>query len=583
MAPGVVVERDVAMHARDGTRLLADVHRPDTPGRHPVLLLRTPYGRDAAMAGDVVRERDFFPRHGYVVVVQDCRGRHGSDGDFSPFASPTGTEGTDGYDAVEWAAAQPWSDGSVATVGQSYPAWAQYACAPLTPPHLSAWSPVAGPARWFRTCAYRDGAFELSWMLTYFAYMAENVLTRKDQRGALDAYLRRPGVPLSPLKPECFGHRPVADWGDRLAAGVPYFADLIAHDADGPFWDGLDAVRLAHQVTAPGLHVGSWYDAFQDDTLSFFTAIRGGGVSSEAGRSQKLVMGPWAHQVSFARPTTAGTGDADFGSEAAIELHELQLRFFDEHLRGRPPSSESAPVRIFVMGDNRWRDEDEWPLRRAVDVSLHLRSGGRANTSTGDGRLTAEPPSGDEPWDSFDYDPADPVPTRGGAVLGLAAGVFDQAPVEVRRDVLVYTSAPLAADVEVTGKVRLVLHVASSAPETDFTAKVSDVRADGYSGNVVEGILRARPSAWPAEITVDLWSTSYVFRRGHRIRLDITSSCAPRWAPNPNTGEPTATATTTVVAHQSVFHDGFRRSRLLLPVVAGRGQLDRALSGQQPT
>ena len=571
----VAVEKDQPMRTRDGICLRADIYRPDAPGRFPVLLVRTPYDKGAGMA---LTEKDYFPPRGYVVVVQDTRGRHNSEGEFYPFVH----EARDGYDAVEWAAALPWSDGKVGMVGQSYLGLVQYYAASLRPPHLCAAAPVSGPVTYFENFAYRRGVLELGWMLAYFMFMARDTLARKgiygEHSARLDSYVSRPEIPMAPLKREVYRHLPLRDWGERLHDGAPYLADYLRHWTADSFWAETDLRPRFGEFDTPMLHVGSWYDVFQYDTLAMYLGMRDGARSAETRRAQKLTMGPWAHLMPYSIPTSRGTGDIDFGSEAIIELHALQLRWFDRFLKGIANNVvEEPPVRLFVMGENRWRDENEWPLKRTRYSEMFLHSGGRANTLGGDGRLGAQRPI-DEPHDSFVYDPDDPVPTRGGTTLGLKAGAFDQREIEQRNDVLVYTGDVLERDLEVTGPVTMLLWAASSASDTDFTAKLCDVLPDGYVRNVVEGVVRARfrdslASPTPIvpgrvyEYRLDLWATSYLFKAGHRLRLEVSSSNFPRYDRNPNTGHNLFEDAEIARAQQSVFHDSRYASRVVLPVI----------------
>jgi uncharacterized protein len=571
----VVMEKDVAMRTRDGVTLRADVYRPDASGKFPVLVVRTPYDKSAGMAAT---EKDYFPPRGYVVVLQDTRGRHASEGEFTPFVN----EGRDGYDAIEWAAGLPWSNGEVGTVGQSYMGLVQYFAAPERPPHLKAMSPVSGPVTYFENFTYRRGAFEIGWVLAYFTFMARDTLMRKglyeQERAKLDSFVSYPDIPMAPIKRDTYKHLPLADWGERLKNGAPYLADYIRNSGYGPFWAETDLRTRFNQIDVPMLHVGSWYDVFQYDTLTMFNGMREHAMSERARRGQRLLMGPWAHLLPYAVPTSKGTGEIDFGPEAAIELHAAHLRWFDHFLKGADNGVlDEAPIRLFVMGENRWRNENEWPLARTRYTDVFLRSGGRANSLSGDGVLSFTQP-GDEQPDRYVYDPNDPVPTRGGNTLGIRSGVYDQAEVEKRDDVLVYTGDVLTNDLEVTGPITLKLHAASSARDTDFTAKLVDVRPDNYAQNIAGGIMRARfreslsaPSLISRdkvyEYTVDLWSTSHVFKAGHRIRLEVSSSNFPHFDRNPNTGHAFGVDAEVVAARQTVFHDGRYPSHLILPII----------------
>jgi putative CocE/NonD family hydrolase len=310
------------------------------------------------------------------------------------------------------------------------------------------------------------------------------------------------------------------------------------------------------------------------------------GRTSEARAGQKLVIGPWRH----GNTTATKIGDLEFGPDARLDLQALQLRWMDARLKSIDNGFlQEPPVRIFVMGANRWRAEREWPLARAQYIKYYLHSDGRANTAAGGGTLDRRPP-GQEPADTFEYDPANPVPTRGGNLLGAPApaGPFDQREVEKRPDVLVFSTPPLDADLEVTGPVTVTLFAASTARDTDFTAKLVDVHPDGAAYNLVDGIVRARyreSSAAPALIDpgvvysypIDLWSTSNVFKKGHRIRIEISSSNFPRFDRNPNTGGTFGTDTTLVKATQTIHHDARRPSHITLPIIPSEPTSD---SGQ---
>jgi len=571
----VVEEKHLAMRTRDGVTLYADVYRPDAPGKFPALVIRTPYNKRREPPPN---EPPYFVPRGYIVIFQDTRGRFSSEGEFYPFVN----EARDGCDAIEWAAALPWCNGMVGTAGQSYPGLVQYFAAVERPPHLKAMAPVSGPVTYFEDFVYRRGVFELGWMLAYFVFMARDTLQRKGvyewHRARLDSYITDPDVRFSTLKLDEYMHLPLSDWGEHLKDGAPYFADYLRNWKYNAYWEATDLRRRFHEFDTPMLHVGSWYDVFQYDTLTMYQGMRDKAASESARRAQKLLMGPWAHLFPYSVPTSKGTGEIDFGPEARIELNAIQLRWFDHFLKGVDAGVlEDSPVRIFVMGDNRWRDENEWPLERTRYTDVYLHSRGRANSLRGDGALSFAKP-GEEAPDNFVYDPNNPVPTRGGTTLSIPPGVFNQADVEQRDDVLVYTSEALSADFEVTGPVSLRLHAASSAPDTDFTAKVVDVRPDGYAQNIVDGVIRARfreSQSAPTLITpdrvyeyaIDLWATSHVFKPGHRIRLEVSSSNFPRYDRNQNTGHDFGADGEVRTAKQTIFHDSRYPSHLVLPVI----------------
>jgi len=566
------------MTTRDGVTLRADIYRPEGRGRFPVLLSRLPYDKgQRRRPGDI----DIFVEHGYVVIMQDTRGRFASDGDTY---DPLTFEAHDGYDAVEWAAALPYADGQVGTMGQSYLGATQYLLAPTRPPHLKASFPASAPGDFHQCWVYHTGgAFELGWQIPYAVLMARDTIARKGLGPSLLPELERllapPVTPWAPpLAEDAYRRLPLSAWAAQLAPVAPYIGDYLEHPEDSPRWWQLNIERQHPEIAVPMYHVTSWYDIFLQGGLANFRGLRERAMTEAARAAQKLLVGPWAHLFPYTSPTSTGTGDIDFGPAALIDLHEIQLRWFDHWLKGIDTGiMDEPPVKIFVMGDNRWRDEYEWPLARTRYVPYYLHSGGRANTAGGDGTLDPRPPR-EEPPDHFVYDPADPAPTRGGNTLILAMGVQDQRPAEARPDVLVYSSAPVTDALEVTGPVTVTLFAASSAPDTDFTAKLVDVHPEGYAQNLTDGIVRARYRAsrerpallTPGTVTaftIDCWATSHVFRPGHRIRVEISSSNFPRFDRNLNTGEDQATGTRWQVAHQTIKHDGAAPSHIMLPVI----------------
>ena len=565
---------------RDGTRLATDVFRPDAPGRFPVLINRGPYGKD-----DYVASPDhsvwFFPTHGYVVLSQDCRARFESEGDYY---NPLFQEVRDGYDTVEWAARQPWSNGRVGTTGQSYLGATQYTLAtnnPL-PPQLQAMAPVSASSDFHQSWVYHTGgAMEWGWMVPYAIHKGRNTLERlgrSDLLAQMDDYVLEPGNFGRPLKDEWFRHLPLKDWIGRLQETAPYFREYFEQELDGPYWWQLNLLRNLEGIKIPLFHVSSWYDIFLEGALNAYRAVTDRGGSETARRNQKLLVGPWAHIRPYTRATSVDTGDIDFGPEAQIELHDHLRRWFDYWLKDIDTGiMDEPPVYIFVMGDNRWRHENEWPLARTHYTRYYLHSDGSANTRSGDGTLSTAPP-GAEPPDRYVYDPADPAPTLRGNTLMIPHGVADQRSTEDRGDVLVYTSDPLEHDLELTGPIKVQLFAASSAVDTDFTAKLVDVRPDGYAQNIQDGIIRARyrssarqPSfITPGQVyeyTIDLWATSQVFKAGHRLRVEISSSNFPRFDRNPNTGAPLGEDTRLETAQQTVQHRADYPSHIVLPVI----------------
>jgi uncharacterized protein len=559
----LVVERNVQIPMRDGVKLAADVYRPASAERVPVLLQRTPYGKGFAGTSFAL----WAAESGYAAVIQDTRGRWASDGDSYPFIR----EMDDGYDTVEWAGSQPWSNGRVGMHGESYLGYTQYAAASRQPPSLKAIIPsftFTDPYAF----VYQNGALNLgaalSWSLLAGAQMAI-------QRGAESGmWTHREELQLMQqliamidgmARGETFQHHPLEDMPLVGRDGVlPLLSDLLAHPTPDEYWEGL-AVQPA-RVKVPALHFGGWYDIFISQSLQDFTRLQQAGNAP-----QRIIIGPWVHA-----DIDGLAGEVDFGLQASgmiVLPDEIMMNWFDYWLKDEPNGVlEQPPVRIFTMGSNRWRYENEWPLARTRYLPYYLHSTGSANTRHGDGQLSSEPPA-DEPADAFTYDPADPVPTRGGGLCcwnpALPPGAYDQRQVEERPDVLVYTSAVLQTELEVTGPVVVELWAASSAPVTDFTAKLVEVGPGGYARNLCEGIQRITEMepGLPRRVEIHLGPTSNVFRPGCRLRLEISSSNFPKYDRNPNTPAAAGQTLQLQSARQTVFHNADMPSQIVLPVI----------------
>ena len=576
----VIRERNVMVPMRDGVRLATDIYRPDAPGRFPVLVTRGPYGKDT-YADNQEHSIWFFPQRGYVVVSQDCRARFDSEGDYY---DPLFQEAHDGYDTVEWAARQSWSNGRVGTTGQSYLGATQYTLAgadPL-PPHLQTMAPVSASSDFHQSWVYHTGgAMEWGWMVPYAIHKGRNTLERagrEDLLAQMDEYVLEPDNFARPLRDSWYRHLPLRDWIDRLKETAPYFSEYFDQELDGPYWWRINLLKQAHHVDLPMFHVSSWYDIFLEGALNSYQAMRDRAPTAKARNGQKLLVGPWAHIRPYTAPTSGDTGDIDFGPEASIELHEHLLRWFDYWLKDiQTEVMDEPPVSIFVMGENRWRAENEWPLARTHYTRYYLHADGPANTRHGAGALSTAPP-GDEPADSYVYDPDHPAPTMRGSTLIIPHGVEDQRSVEERQDVLVYTSDPLQRDLEITGPISVRLFASSTAVDTDFTAKLVDVRPGGYAHNLQDGIIRARfrsSVSEPApiepgriyEYEIDLWSVSHLVKAGHQIRLEVSSSNFPRFDRNPNTGAPVGQDSRMETARQTVHHSGDHPSHVILPII----------------
>jgi hypothetical protein len=563
---GVVVERGVAMKTRDGVTLKADIYRPSREGSFPVLLQRTPYNKDNA--ADFGRQAAL---RGYLVVVQDVRGRYTSEGEWYPFKHET----QDGFDAVEWAAALPGSNGKVGMFGGSYVGATQMLTAIGHPPHLAGICPVVTASNYHENWTYQGGAFEQWFNESWTSGLAQDTANRAIQQGT-NAVAGSKILPLKeyPLFNVELGPGPV-DLTRKLA---PYFLDWLDHPLYDSYWKQWSIEEQFGQIQVPALTVTAWYDIFQGGSLRNYLGLKAHAGNETARAEQRLLVAIGGHS-GLGRTI----GAVDFGP-AAEEFDEnaLTLEWYDYLLQGKQNRFASAkPVRIFVMGENKWRDEDSWPLERAKETRYFLHSDGKANSASGDGALS-QAAARTEAADSYVYDPVNPVPTVGGPLCcdgaHLAPGPRDQKDVESRADVLVYSTPPLEQDVEVTGPVTLDLFAKSSAVDTDFTAKLVDVGQDGFAKNLTEGILRAvyRESTAEAkplapgkvyEYKIDLWATSNVFQKGHRIRLEVSSSNFPRFDRNLNTGKNASTDASFVKATNIVLHDAAHPSALVLPVV----------------
>jgi len=566
-APRIVVEKNVEARMRDGVVLRADVYRPDTTAKLPALLQRTPYSKNPGRDDNAFRR---LATQGYVVIVQDTRGRYTSDGVARPH-----DEADDGYDTIEWAAALPYVDGKIGMFGASYGATTQLMAAPLRPPHLVSLFPASSYNSRY-DMVFQGGAFYLADGLNWNLGQSVDVRRRRtDPSANRDGSIGLTADERKSFNDEWLWHLPLKtiDAMD-LRRDAPGYFQMLDHPSYDAYWRIFDIESRHGEIDVPALHLTGWYDALLNGTIRNFTGLRANARSARARDGQRLVIGPWTHSGPTARTTTIGA--VDYGANAGLDADALRREWFDYWLKGAPTNVLSrAPVRIFVMGENAWRDEREWPLARAVATDFYLHSGGAANTLTGDGTLSRARPAS-EAADQFTYDPAKPVGT--GARGGYSRSPSDQLEVEQRKDVLVYTSAPLATALEVTGPVLLKLWAATTGLDTDFTAKLVDVLPDGTARALTDGIIRGRyrkgkTAAVPMlpgraeEITIDVGATSNVFLAGHRIRLEISSSNFPRYDRNPNTGAPFGESAALKRVEQSILHDAQHPSRIVLPVV----------------
>jgi uncharacterized protein len=560
---GIVIERAVTMKTRDGVTLNADIYRPAGEGTFPVLLQRTPYNK--------VNAADFAlmaVAHGFIVVVQDVRGRYTSEGEWYPFKH----EIDDGYDTVEWAAALPHSNGKVGMFGGSYVGATQMLAALGHPPHLAGICPEVTASNYHENWTYQGGAFEQWFNESWTSGLAQDTLDRTIHDGT-NAVV---GSTVLPLKqyPLFNVHLDLSAPADKLA---PYFLDWLAHPDYDAYWKQWSIEENFPNIQVPALTIAAWYDIFLDGSLRNYIGLKAHAGNDAARDGQRLLVTIGGHAGGGRK-----IGDIDFGP-AAAEYNEnaVTLAWYDYLFLGKQNEFAKKPVRIFVMGENTWRFEDAWPLERAKQTRYFLHSNGKANSASGDGTLSTIA-ARKEDADNFVYDPANPVPTVGGPLccdfVHLQPGPRDQKQVETRQDVLVYSTPTLDQDVEVTGPITLDLFAKTSGADTDFTAKLVDVWPSGFAQNLTEGILRARyreSNTTPTpiepgriyEYKIDLWSTSNVFLKGHCIRLEISSSNFPRFDRNLNTGKSAADDATFVKATNTVLHDSEHPTALILPIV----------------
>lgn len=614
----VVLTSDVKVRMRDGVRLATDIYRParngqPVAGRFPVILERTPYGKTVVSRSELsVREpmaksraevARFFVSRGYVVVYQDCRGRYGSEGEFVKYLS----DGLDGYDTCAWIVGQPWCDGKIGTMGLSYAAHTQGALACTNPPGVAAmFLDSGGFANAYQDGIRQGGAFELKQVTWAYRAAFESPTVANDpvKLKALKAIDIKGWFARMPWKR---GHSPLSPAPEY----ENYVYDQWEHGEFGPFWKqlGIYAAGYYDQFRdAPMVFMSSWYDPYPRSATDNYIAL-----SKRKKGPVHLILGPWTH----GDRTLTYAGEVDFGPAATIDGNlapdflTLRLRFFDAWLKGRRSGAQAEPaVRLFVMGGGsgrrnaqgrmghggRWRAENDWPIPDLRNTAFHLH---------GDGRLATEAQAVDVEPLSYDFDPAHPVPSIGGTITSgepvMRGGAYDQRegphvfgasepylPLAARADVLVFETEPLKEDVEVTGPIEARLWVSSDRPDTDFTIKLIDVYPpnadypDGFAMNVTDGIMRARyRNSWEkpdmltpggvVELTVSAFPTSNLFKKGHRIRLDVSSSNFPHFDVNPNTGAPEGRGLTRQIARNTLYVDKARPSHVILPIVPKRG------------
>jgi uncharacterized protein len=546
----------VSMPMRDAVTLRARLWQPAGDGPFPTVLLRTPYANDEDSF-----ERlglDAYVAAGYAVVFQSVRGTGDSDGEFGFLFA----EGADGYDSIEWIAQQSWSNGRVAMDGGSYLGSAQWLAARERPPHLVCIMPAVAAGDYFRELPFVGGALQVDWAFSWLSARSGEAF---DFGAAGDTNLER--------------FRPLCEAESVLARELPFFREILQHPRLDDYWRRIQfgAADFA-QINVPALVTTGWFDGDLAGALFYWQ-----GLETELPRSadSRLIIGPWQH-VQCYLGGEASLDDMQFGEHSRMDLQAQRLAFLDHHMRD---SSALWPqrVQIFMTGRNSWQGLPDYA--RPAPTPWYLDSDGQANTRSGNGRLCPQRPCG--PPDSFLFDPADPVPYRPAA--------RDHGDLEDRQDVMVYTSAPLSEALSLLGPVDLELHASSDGPDTDFTAKLLDVTPDGRAISLTHGggVLRARfrlgfdrevflVPGEPARLSIRLNHVGHSFLPGHRLRLEVSSSCFPLADPNPNTGTPTATESQVRVARQTLWHDGDHPSRIWLPIISENALIESGIESPGP-
>ena len=599
-------EKSVFVPMRDGVRLSTDLYFPEgVDGKLPVIMVRTPYGKDGAYPyGGMI---PLLVQQGYIVAIQDIRGRYESEGRYRARYS----DRKDGYDTLEWLIDQPWSDGQVATFGCSYLGETQITLAAEKHPNHVAMMPHAPAAAYNDNgrpwTSFDGGVLELAqtagWFLssgsTVFhgppAWMDRQEWFQSEQSNLFKTDYESPrSLSDSAKLLEIYKTLPIVDILKNNGIYYSDYEDFVTSTPESDYFDEGDWIRTDDTFDVPALYIDSWYDFGAAESLKMFNQIRANGESSRTRDNQFIILTPSTHCAWAGATENTVIGERDLG-DARKEYVEIYLKWYAHWLKGVDNGIIDMPrVQYYLMGLNEWRSADSWPVEGTTYRNLYLNGNGRANSRFGDGTLSYAPPSVSA-TDSFVYDPATPVPTRGGNVcctgMETGAGGYDQSTVEMRNDVLVYTSAPLDEGIEVSGFLEVVLYVSSDAKDTDFTAKLVDVYPDGRAFNLQEGAIRMRyregmrRKVWMEEgevyeVHLDLHATSNFFGKGRRVRLEVSSSNFPRWSRNLNTGGNNYDESEGIPAHNTVHHSPEYPSHVILPVVE-RGQISSLTTGNQ--
>jgi putative CocE/NonD family hydrolase len=553
---------NIPVPMRDAVNLSADIWHPPTSqgnGPWPVLLLRTIYDNQEARYIDWARE---FTARGYAVMMQDCRGRGDSDGEWEPYVC----ELYDGYDTHEWIGQQDWCDGNIGTFGLSYPGFTQTLPATLRSKYLKAVAPIASQQDNY-------GHHRVNGVIHHnvsFAFL--NMLGRSMQYESLKHF----------DQDTFFFALPLDTAMEKVSTTHPYYSGVVAHEQYDEWWSGYSLRDKYDQVDIPSYFITGWFDSLSNENFKLFNGWSKNARNEDARKKTKLLVGPWSHQIApWGRVPMGENGeyaDRTFGKKALSDVIEMHLHWYDQQLKGIDTGiDDEAPIRLFVMGENTWHNEYEWPLARTEWTRFYMSSDGDA-AGTG-GSLSTKAPTDPNTPDNFTYDPANPVRSLGSQYQTFDfCGPHDRSSLQQRSDILTFTTEPLTEDTEVTGPIRATIWASSDAIDTDFTAALTDLEPDGKAIALCEGIVRARfrngtdnpEMMTPGEIyefEIDMWNTSNMFKKGHSIRIEISSSNFPRYNRNLNSGNPIATDTEITVANQKIYHDAQNPSHVTLPVI----------------
>jgi putative CocE/NonD family hydrolase len=550
----IIREFGVKQKMRDGVLLSSDIYRPAiSDEKFPAIITRTPYMTVEGFQKNFAREAEFFARNGYAYVVQDCRGKNDSEGEFHPFFD----DPQDGFDTLNWCSKQEWSNGSFGTTGASYQAWNQWGTAALHPPGLQAMICTVSLPDPVINVPFQNGALVL-WMSEWMA----TVEGKRNTDTSIFASLKN------------YWHLPLETLDQTFGRKSKFWKNWIDHPSADDYWKKSFYQNKFGEIDVPVLHISGWYDDDLIGTHINYVGMKEKSPTEKSRKNQKLIIGPWPHHVNSSRTL----GGMDFGEAALINLQKTKLDWFDHWLKGMDNGIIAEPsVEIFVMGKNTWKKTDTWPLKDTMYTKLYLHSDGRANTMYGDGKLTSSKPGGDgDFFDAYSYDPRNPCPNIFDTSITPAEGPFDQRSIERRDDVLVYSTDPMEKDLEVSGPVMVKLYAASSSKDTDFWAQLVDVFPNGYSMHLTEGIIRGRyrksletPELLEPqkiyEFNIDLWIISNVFMKDHVIRLHVSSSSFPKYDRNPNTGHEFGRNSELLTAQQTIYHNAEYPSHVLLP------------------